>query len=331
MNCNEEFVVKVIGKMSLEMGLELSEQKRIRDILYYSLHDYEVVSIENSLVVSDMEEKIILYLQVKKMENYSDLTLKNYTYTLRKLSQTIIKPVSCITKNDLVYFLINESKGKKPSTKNSITYILKSFFGWLADEEIISSNPSKNLTISKLPKRLRKSLTVVELEKIRNACETDRERALVEVLFSTGGRISEIVNMNVSDIQLDNSVRVIGKGDKERTTFINDKTRLYIEKYLQTRDDNSPSLFVTKRKPYVRLKQRAIQTEIKAIKERAKIDKPVTPHIFRHSNATLNLKSGMSLNSIQHLLGHASPTTTLVYCEQNYNNLKNDYDRCQTH
>lgn len=328
MNCNEEFIVKAIGKLTLEFGFDWQDQRKINEILHLALYGYDVMTTESSLVGSDIEEKIMLYLQVKKLEHYSKATLQNYFYTLRKFESFIKKPIATVTKNDIRFFLANCYPNCKASTINSKIFCLKGFFQWLTDEEIIPKNPARLIKDTKIPKRLRKSLTVEELEKLRISCNTDRERAILEFIFATGCRVSEVVNVNISDIDFNsNRLKVIGKGDKQRIVYINDKTKVYLLKYLDTRKDNNPALFISEKFPYDRIGKRGIEVVISKLGERANLGKPVYPHLLRHTMATLGLQSGADITTIQHLLGHTSPCTTQTYAEQNNANLQHEYNQ----
>lgn len=328
MNCNEEFTIKLIGKLTLELNHTWEEQKRVRDCIYNTLYEYDVVSRETGLIKGDIHEKITLYLQVKKLEGYSSETLKNYGYNLRRFADFINKPVATVTKNDLRYYLMIATKDKKPSTANSLNYYLKSFFNWLEAEEMIPKSPARSLSVNKLPKRLRKSLTVAELEKLRIACINDRERAVIEFLFATGCRLSEVLALNVEDLNFsDNSVKVIGKGDKERFVYFNDKTKVYIEKYLSSRNDKNTALFVTSRYPYNRLGKRGFQDIVSNIAKRAGFDKSVYPHLLRHTFATLGHKAGADLTTLQALLGHEDSSTTQIYAELDQENIRHKYNQ----
>ncbi|NFO31060.1 integrase [Clostridium botulinum] len=326
MNCNEEFVVRALGKLTLEFNYNWQEQSKIRDILHLALYNYQVTSIEKSLVSSDLKEKILLYLQVKKLENYSIATLNNYMYTLRHFSNYVNKPVATINKNDIRYFLATTYNGLKPSTINNKLACLKAFFEWMEQEEIIPKNPARHLNGTRLPKRLRKALTIEELEKVRLACINVRERALVEFIFATGCRISEVVATNVDDIDFsNNTLKVIGKGNKQRIVFFSDKTKLHLKNYIDTREDNNEALFIATKKPYNRVSRRALELTISKIGLRANIGKSVFPHLLRHTMATLGLQSGADITTIQHLLGHTTPSTTQVYAENSLDNLRHEY------
>ena len=201
----------------------------------------------------------------------------------------------------------------------------------MVDEEIIDKDPSRKLPQVKLPKRLRNSLTVEEIEKLRLACSNTRERALLELLFSTGCRLSEVVGINVEDLNFhDCSIRVIGKGNKERIVYFNAKAKVHIENYLKERPGSSEALFVTSKKPFKRIGDRGIQKIINKIATKAEFDKSVFPHLFRHSMATLGLQNGASIITIQRLLGHSNVTTTERYTETNMETVKHEYKQSMT-
>ena len=192
--------------------------------------------------------------------------------------------------------------------------VLKSFFGWLVREELLLRDPSAKIKAPKKPKRLPKGLSKEELEIVRESCEALREKALMEVMYSTGCRLSEIRNMRIDDLNIqDMSINVIGKGDKERMVYLNFKALHQLRKYLKSRTDDCPYLFVTERRPIRQTSKRNIERIIDRIEQRAKISKKLTPHTFRHTFATQAMENGAELTDVQHLLGHEDPATTLVY------------------
>jgi integrase/recombinase XerD len=194
--------------------------------------------------------------------------------------------------------------------------VVKSFFSWLTDEELITKDPARRIKPPKKEQRLPKALTIEELELIRETCITPRERALVEVLYATGSRLSEVQQLNkeVIDYQA-MSTRVIGKGNKEREVYLSFKALYHLKKYLMSRLDDAPALFITERQPYRRLSNRGIQRAIAIIAKRSGIQKKIHPHTFRHTFATLTLNNGADLSSVQALLGHADPASTQVYAQ----------------
>ena len=331
MNHNEEFKRNLLIKVTDQININYEKQQIIENILIELLQDYTVNKIETALTVSDIPDKITMYLQAKRLEGIAEGTLQNYFYLLRKLAASSNKQVKDINLNDLRYFLFKESEGLKASTVNSKIMYLQSFFKWLCDEEIIDKDPSRKLTLVKLPKRLRNALSIEEIERLRIACSDTRDRAIIELLFATGCRLSELVSINVSDLNfIDNSIKVIGKGNKERIIFFNDKTKVYLENYLKYRKGSSDALFTSLKRPYKRVENRGIQVIINKIAQRAGFNKSVFPHLFRHSMATHGLQNGASITTIQHLLGHSSILTTEKYTQTNIDNVKYEYKHSLT-
>jgi len=262
-----------------------------------------------------LAEKVEMFISAKKLEGLSRYTLINYRLELKHFSKYTCKPADQITTSEIRAYLSQFTGLKNTSIAKKIS-ILKSFFGWLSDEEIISKDPTRRIKPPKKEQRLPKALTIEELELIRESCLNSRERALIEVLYATGGRLSEIQQLNRADIDYQAmSTRVIGKGNKEREVFFSYKARYHLRKYLMTRLDDEPALFVTERQPYRRLSNRGIQRAIKLIAGRSGITKNIHPHTFRHTFATLTLNNGADLAEVQALLGHVDPSTTQLYAQ----------------
>ncbi|WP_061316888.1 site-specific tyrosine recombinase/integron integrase [Clostridium botulinum] len=322
----DEVVIKLVGKLSLEFSN--IDQLKVRQLVEEVLYKYDILPQENALMTSDIEEKIAIYLAAKKLDGLSIKTLKNYRYNLIIFADYLRKPLGTITTMDLRMFLAVRCKNMKATSVNGQISILKSFFGWLHDDEYIPKNPAKKLKQTKEPKRLRHALSEEEVELLRQATKTDREKALVEFLISTGCRLSEVVGVNKGDINwYEMSLNVVGKGDKERKVYFSTKAKILLKKYLLTREDSNEALFVTSKRPHGRLGGRSIQREIKNIAKRAEIDKSIYPHLFRHSFATGKINSGMPLPVLQHIMGHENPSTTQIYAELSEENIKHEYKK----
>lgn len=323
-NLKSEVTIKILGKLSMECP-EL-DQLKARDIIEEVLYNYEIVQPETSLVISDIEDKMMLYLQTKRLEGLSDKTLHNYYLNLNIFSNCLRKPVNMVTKEDMRRFLAVRCKDMKATTKNTQISTMKSFFGWLDEEDYIEKNPMKQIKSTKVPHRLRTALTDEEVENMRQACITDREKALIEFMVSTGCRLSEIIGINVDDINWnDMSLHVIGKGNKEREVLFNVKTKILMKKYLKTRKGESEALFISEHKPYSRLKSRGIETIVNKIAERGKFDKSVYPHLMRHSYGTHSINAGMPLPVLQELMGHSNSATTMVYAKMSKDSIRHEY------
>lgn len=319
-NCNDELTIKLIGKLTLEipqLEANLSEQLKIKRVIEELLYNYEITSKETALVTSDLEGKINYFLASKKLEGLSEATLKNYRYNLKKLQNYFNKPASTITAGDIKMFMYAESDNKSASGLNTFMTPIKLFFAWLQNEEFIVKNPCGSIKPMKEPKMERKPLTEEEVELIRDADLSKRDKAILEFFLSTGCRVAEVGNVKISDIDFINkTLLVIGKGNKERRVYFTERCKRAIMNYLKTRKDNGPYLFVSERFPFGKLNNRGYQVIVDKIAIKANLERKIHPHIFRHTFATNSLKSGMRPEVIQTLLGHSDVGITLkVYAK----------------
>lgn len=325
-SCKDEVVIKLVGKLSLEFP-EM-DQLKARSVIEETLYKYNIEPTETALTASDVEEKVQIFLKSKEFEGASKNTLKNYQYQLLIFASHLRKPIATVTTMDLRMYLSVRCQSLKPTSKNGQISILKSFFGWLNDEGFIPQNPAKRLKQTKEPKRLRHALSDEEIELLRQSCKTDREKALIEFLVSTGCRLSEVKNVDKDNIDWhEMSLYVVGKGTKERKVYFNVKAKILLQKYLKSRKDINAALFVTSRFPFNRLGGRSIEREVSKIAKRAGFDKSIYPHLFRHSFATHNINSGMPLHIVQNLMGHETPSTTQIYAKVNDETIKYEYRR----
>ena len=232
--------------------------------------------------------------------------------------------------NDVKAYLYNFQKTRNVSnrTLDSVRSILSSFFSWASAEGYLEKNIMISVKPIKYRRKQRGSLDDYELEKLRSACETIRDEALVEFLYSTGCRVSELVNVNKEDVNIkDGEVTLIGKGDKERKSYLTAHASLALQEYLKSRDDDNNALFVSKVKPHNRLKKGAIEKIIGELGVKARIEKKVYPHLIRHTTATMGLQHGMDVTEIQKMLGHANIETTMIYAEVNQNDVKTSHKK----
>ena len=200
----------------------------------------------------------------------------------------------------------------------------------MASEEYLDKNPAINITPIKYERIHKKPMSQLELEKIRLACKTKREKAIVETLYSTGCRVSELEHLNISDVNFETKeVILFGKGNKHRTSYLNAKAEVALRDYLNERTDDNPALFVYDRKPYSRFKKSGIELMIRKIMERTSdVSTHVTPHVFRHTIASVALNRGMNIVDVSKLLGHNRVETTMEYITTNSSSIKNNHRNC---
>jgi site-specific recombinase XerD len=279
------------------------------------LSNYEIARKTQKDIENDFAEKLEIYLSARAIEGLSQKTLGGYKMELSMFAKYVNKAIVQITTSDIRKYLAHNPKWKITTVDGKLS-VIKTFFGWLVKEEMLLRDVSAKINAPKKPKRLPKSLSIEELEIVRDSCETLRERALIEVMYATGARLSEIMNMKISDINSqDMSMHVIGKGDKERIVYLSIKAMHQLRKYLNSRTDDCESLFVTKRRPESKMTTRSIEKIVDKVQARANISKKLTPHVFRHTFATLAMGNGADLADVQQLLGHENPSTTLIYAQ----------------
>ena len=281
--------------------------------------NYDISPKPTSLVVyrDDIKRIANMFLASKSLEGLSDKTISFYGNRLRIFFDHVEKRPEDVEANDIRLFLYQYQKQASLSdrTLDKFRQILNCFFEWCVNEEYITKNPCKNICGIKYVAEPRHALTRLEFERLRRACKTKRDLAVVDVLYSTGCRVNELVNMKFSDINTDNnSVSIIGKGKKHNTVYLNANAQISLNEYVsKERKGNSDYIFVSERYPYDRISTRGLQRIIKDIGDATGLK--VSPHILRHTFATLALQSGMSVDKVQKILGHSSVATTQIYAE----------------
>ena len=281
---------------------------------------YEIMPITTALIeTGGIPDAVRLYIASKSVRNLARGSLKNYYSALSHFFAAVRKQVDDVTTNDVRLYLHQYKTQRKimDSTLETIRIQLNGFFEWCVEEELIRKNPVRRIEAIRLPDPERLPLSALELETVRNHCRTLREKAVVDFLFSTAARVSEFCALKISDVNFaDHTVRIEhGKGDKGRTTYLNAEAEISLRAYLAGRNDHSDALFATSRGTARHLCVKTVQNEIQRIVSRCGLTVHVTPHIFRHTAASLALQRGMPINQVQRFLGHAKIQTTLRYAK----------------
>lgn len=304
--------------LDLEQSFTSQELDQIMSALDKVAANYAITERETSLaVVDDETPKLVrLYLSSKKLEGVSDKTIKLYAGMLRIFFGYVRRMPQEICTNEIRLFLAEYQmqRGISDRSLDKFRQVLNCFFDWCLNEEYISRNPCKTIKEIKFDAEPRHSLTRRQLEQVRRSCVTRRDLAIVDVLYSTGCRVTELVNMRFWDIDTDrSSIKILGKGKKHNIVYLNDSAKLSLDDYLAERKGDSEYLFVSDRSPYDQLSVRSVQKLFSDISRKLNIK--LSPHIIRHTSATLALQSGMSITQVQKMLGHASVNTTQIYAE----------------
>ena len=287
------------------------------------------------------------YLSLEK--NFSEHTLNAYSSDI--VSYILwLNGTSCIEADfnklrEYIHF-IQRFDYKKTTIARKIASI-RTFYKYLFRERYIDSNPAISLSAPKRPKSLPKFLTAEEIEQILNNVKIDtpagfRNRVILELLWATGMRVSELSNLNFGDLNIEeNEIKVFGKGAKERIVLISDRAKKYLIQYINTArsliapdyntgeiNENTP-LFINS--TGFRLQNKTIRKAINEVVERIELPKKVTPHVFRHSFATRLIENGADLRVVQELLGHAGISNTQIYTHISMKHMKEVYESAHPH
>lgn len=291
----------------------------IKSKLVMILSNYEISkrTTEISVINEDDTSKYIrLFIINKRVAGRTERTVNHYKNELNRFFIEVQKSPVNVTSDDIkLYLAMKEVRdGSSKVYLQNMLRVISSFYQWMTKEEHISKNPMNKVDGIKIPKVKKHAFSEIEIELLRNKITDLRDKALLEVLLSTWCRVSEISNMNVEDIKSDNSMEVLGKGQKMRKVYLNAKAIVAIDDYLKSRTDSNKALFVSKDKPYNRLKNSAIEIITRNYGKDCGIEN-CHPHRFRRTGATLALKRGMPIEQVSTILGHESIETTQIYLD----------------
>ena len=327
----EKLRIAILTKLS--NNFTASQLKIIDDVITAKLCQYDIKEMSTNIMVYQgvLPNEVKSFLVCKKIKGLTESSLKHYKQVLTHFCLNVNNDIKQLTTNDIRLYLLayEQTHNIGKSSLDDKRRILNSFYKWMVREDIIIKSPLEKIDPIKCDKKVRNPLTSIELEQMRNVTETLRERAILEFLYSTGCRVSEIISLNKSDIDYNNGrVKVFGKGKKERYCFLNAKAQLALKKYIFSRSDDNKALFVSGKEPFNRLGKGTIEKEIKNIGIRAEIDRSVYPHLIRHTTATHMLNHGANLAEVQMILGHESPATTQIYAKLDLQGLQLVHQKC---
>ena len=303
--------------------LNNAQSEKLQEVLEHTLFDYEVTKNKNDEVISE-QNLVESFLSAKKIEGCSEKTLKYYEATIHSMLDGIGKEIKYIVTDDIRCYL-TEYQAKKNSSKvtiDNIRRILSSFFSWLEDEDYILESPVRRIHKVKTGTNIKETYSDEALELMRDSCTELRDLAMIDMLASTGMRVGEMVLLNREDIDFNERECVVfGKGDKERIVYFDARTKIHLQNYLNSRDDDNPALFVSLQKPHDRLQISGVEVRLRQFGKRLGLNK-VHPHKFRRTLATMAIDKGMPIEQLQQLLGHRRIDTTLQYAMVKQSNFK---------
>lgn len=317
-------------EQSMAGVLNNEQLERLHSVLVKVFFDKNIVSEENQQA-SEAEELdyLALFLAAKKVEGCSVRTISYYKSTIENMLCSLAMPVKQMNTAEIREYLSGYMSGHKASkiTLDNIRRIISSFFAWLEEENYIIKSPVRRIHKIRTGKIVKATYTDEELELMRDNCNNIRDLAIIDLLASTGIRVGELVNMNVSDVDFNKrECLVLGKGNKERMVYFDARTKIHVQQYLEMRKDQDAALFVSLHKPNKRLKISGVEIRLRNLGKTLNIER-VHPHKFRRTLATRAIDKGMPIEQVQVLLGHSQIDTTLQYAMVNQSNVKQSHQK----
>lgn len=332
MDLREQIIQKIM--QALDGRTDAGTADIVQDILIIELNNYEIQERCTDVALADDSADRMLkkFLATKRIEGIAESTLLRYAEENKKLIRFLGKPLYEVSTYDIRFYLSyrRENSGKKLGnrTLDGMRRCYSSFFSWLSAEGLIGRNPCAAIKQIKYRKEVKKPYSAAEMEKLRRACANKRDLALLDFLYCTGCRVSEVARLNIDDIDFENmECTVLGKGNKERTVYLSEVAAMNLGEYLAFREDGNEALFTGKGTE--RLGKNGIEVLLKRLGKKAGVIN-VHPHRYRRTLATNLLDRGMNIQDVAVILGHADLKTTQVYCYISQKNVKNAYSKYAT-
>lgn len=318
----EEKIVIIVNEMA--EYLSIAQMKKLQEVLLKTFSTGQAKKED-----APNAEYLQLFLEAKQIEGCSDRTIQYYRTTIEHLLGVVETPIRRITTEEIRRYLVEYQKINNCSnvTIDNIRRNISSFFSWLEDEDYILKSPMKRIHKIKTPQQVKETISDEAIEKLRDSCNCSRDLAMIDLLYSTGIRVGELVKLNIADVDFSSRECVVfGKGNKERKVYFDAKAKLHLQNYLDERTDDNPALFVTLDAPYDRLKISGVEIRVRNLGRKLNMDK-IHPHKFRRTMATRAIDKGMPIEQVQKILGHSQIDTTMQYAIVNQNNVKNSHQK----
>lgn len=270
-------------------------------------------------------EYMDMFISAKRIEGCSERTLSYYKATIEHMFSIIVTPLRQVNTDDLRAYLVEYQLRNNCSktTVDNIRRNLSSFFSWLEAEDYIIKSPIRRIHKIRTGSKVKETLSEECIERLRDSCLHIRDLAMIDLLYSTGIRVGELVNLNIGDINFEERECIVyGKGNKQRKVYFDAKAKVHLKRYLEQRNDYNDALFVTLDSPFERLKISGVEIRLRKLGRLALLDQRVHPHKFRRSMATRAIDKGMPIEQVQKLLGHQQIDTTMHYAMVNQSNVK---------
>lgn len=313
----EEKIIAVINEMA--EVLNVAQLKKLQEVMLKKFADNEA---EEQTIAND--EYLRLFLEAKTVEGCSQRTIAYYRTTMERLLSKLDNSVRRVTTENMRSYLAEYQNWNDCSkvTVDNVRRNISSFFSWLEEEDYILKSPMRRIHKIRTKKPVKNVITDECIEKLRDGCTELRDVAIIDLLYSTGMRVGELVNLNIDDINFESRECVVfGKGDKERIVYFDAKAKIHLQKYISSRSDQERALFVSLDAPYNRLKISGVEIRLRELGRKLNLEK-IHPHKFRRTMATRAIDKGMPIEQVQRILGHSQIDTTMQYAIVNQNNVK---------
>jgi integrase/recombinase XerD len=318
----EEKLVIILNEMA--EYLSVSQMKKLQEVLLNNLVSEPAKQTEIS-----NKDYLKLFLDAKRIEGCSERTLQYYKVTVEHMLQKLSTPLRKMTTDEIRTYLVDYQKDGRCSkvTVDNIRRNISSFFSWLEEEDYILKSPMRRIHKIKTKTVVKDVISDESIEKMRDACKEIRDLAIIDLLYSTGIRVGELVRLNIDDVKLEQRECVVfGKGDKERRVYFDAKAKIHLIEYLAERTDNNPALFVSLDAPFTRLQISGVEIRLRELGRKLSLNR-IHPHKFRRTMATRAIDKGMPIEQVQKILGHSQIDTTMQYAIVNQSNVKNSHQK----
>ena len=318
----EEKIVTILNEMS--EYLSIAQMKKLQEVMLDAFSG----KIEKQKQISN-QEYLKMFLAAKTIEGCSKRTIQYYRVTIEKMLTVINQPIRKISTDDMRSYLsqYQEWNGCSKVTVDNVRRNISSFFSWLEEENYILKSPMRRIHKIKTNQQVKEISTDEDIERLRDSCSCKRDLAMIDLLYSTGIRVGELVNLNISDVDFEaRECVVFGKGGKERKVYFDAKSKLHLQAYLSSRVDDNEALFVTLDAPHDRLKISGVEIRMRSLGRSNNMTR-IHPHKFRRTMATRAIDKGMPIEQVQKILGHSQIDTTMQYAMVNQSNVKSSHQK----
>ena len=316
----EEKIVNVLNQMA--EFLNISQMKKLQEVLFSAFAEEKVErqKLEN-------KDYLDLFLDAKRIEGCSARTIRYYQTTIQHMLNSIQDPVRKISTETIRDYLVEyqQINGCSNVTIDNVRRNISSFFSWLEEEDYILKSPMHRIHKIKTKSVVKETISDEAIERLRDNCGNTRDLAIIDLLYSTGIRVGELVNINIADVSFEQRECIVfGKGNKERRVYFDAKAKIHLQQYLDTRTDDNPALFVTLDAPYDRLKISGVEIRLRMLGRKIGVSR-IHPHKFRRTMARRAIDKGMPIEQVQKILGHSQIDTTMQYAIVNQENVKTSH------